>query len=56
MGAEAVREVYPLTGFFFLSLLYSFEVLVAMAWIRYRTDRNMSIFEKKRKEFCISPV
>lgn len=55
MGAEAVREVYPLTGFFFLSLLYSFEVLVAMAWIRYRTDRNMSIFEKEKK-LCISPV
>lgn len=49
MGAEAVREVYPLTGFFFLSLLYSFEVLVAMAWIRYRTDRNMSIFGKKKR-------
>lgn len=49
MGAEAEREVYPLTGFFSLSLLYSFEVLVAMAWIRYRTDRNMSIFERKKK-------
>lgn len=55
MGAEAVREVYPLTGFFFLSLLYSFEVLVAMAWIRYRTDRNMSIFEKKFFFFVFLP-
>lgn len=35
MEAEAVRDVYPLTVFFSLSLLYSFEVLVAMAWTRY---------------------
>lgn len=30
-------------GFFPPSLLYSFEVLVAMTWIRFQTDRNVAI-------------